>query len=171
MWPDVNRPPLVDIVTATFRLVLGGVMVTAGALKLPDPAASVRAVRAFDLLPETVVPAVGYLLPGLEAVLGLMLIAGVLTRTAAVATALVQVAFIGAIAAAWARGLEIDCGCFGGGGYAEGASQKYPFDIARDVVSTAMAAWIVYHPVRRWDLDRFTATSRLTPVSEVPRGT
>ena len=41
----------------------GGVWIVAGALKLPDPAESVRAVRAYDLLPEAIVPAVGYLLP------------------------------------------------------------------------------------------------------------
>ena len=42
------------------RLLVGGVWVVAGALKLPDPAASVRAVRAYDLLPEAIVPTVGH---------------------------------------------------------------------------------------------------------------
>lgn len=36
------------------------VWLVAGTLKIPDPAESVRAVRAYRLLPETVVPAVGY---------------------------------------------------------------------------------------------------------------
>ena len=34
------------------RLVLAGVLIVAGWLKLPDPAESVRAVRAYQLLPE-----------------------------------------------------------------------------------------------------------------------
>ena len=38
------------------RLVLAGVLALAGVPKLPDPAESVRAVRAFRLLPEAVVP-------------------------------------------------------------------------------------------------------------------
>ena len=38
------------------RLVVGGVWVVAGLLKLPDPAQNVRAVRAYQLLPEAVVP-------------------------------------------------------------------------------------------------------------------
>ena len=50
--------------------MVGGVWIVAGALKLPDPAASVRAVRAYDLLPESVVPTVGHLLPVLEVVVG-----------------------------------------------------------------------------------------------------
>jgi len=35
------------------RLLLGVVLVVAGALKLPDPAAAVRAVRAYRLLPAS----------------------------------------------------------------------------------------------------------------------
>ncbi len=61
------------------RLVTGGVWLVAGALKLPDPAASVRAVRAYDLLPESVVPLVGHTLPVLEVVVGLCLVLGLLT--------------------------------------------------------------------------------------------
>ena len=51
-------------------LVVGAVWIVAGLLKLPDPAASVRAVRAYDLLPEAIVPTVGHLLPVLEVVVG-----------------------------------------------------------------------------------------------------
>ena len=40
------------------RVVTGGAWVVAGALKLPDPVGSVRAVRAYELLPEAVVPTV-----------------------------------------------------------------------------------------------------------------
>ena len=70
------------------RLVVGGVWLVAGLLKVSDGAASVRAVRAYDLLPEAVVPTVGHALPALEIVIGLALIAGALTRAAAVASSL-----------------------------------------------------------------------------------
>lgn len=114
------------------RLVVGGVWLVAGAIKLPDPAESVRAVRAYDLLPEAIVPTLGHVLPILEVVVGLCLILGVLVRPMAAVSALLFVAFIIGIASAWARGLQIDCGCFGGGGFEEGASDKYPMEIARD---------------------------------------
>ena len=38
------------------RLLVGGVWIAAGLLKIPDPAENVRAVRAYRLLPEAVVP-------------------------------------------------------------------------------------------------------------------
>lgn len=150
-----------DLVGLVARLAIGGVMLAAGAIKLADdPAASVRAVRAYELLPETLVPTVGYMLPIIEVMLGSMLIAGMLTRGVAVATAALQVAFIGGIAWAWANGLQIDCGCFGGGGAKENASDAYPFDIARDVgfVVLAMLAW--KWPARRWSVDRYVLLSK-----------
>src|SRR5215208_7430802 len=58
------------------RLLVGGVWIAAGLIKLPDPAGSVRAVRAYDLLPESVVPLVGHTLPILEIVVGVCLVLG-----------------------------------------------------------------------------------------------
>lgn len=135
------------------RLVTGGVWLVAGALKLPDPAGSVRAVRAYDLLPEVVVPTVGHLLPIVEVVIGLCLVLGLLTRGMSVLSALLFLAFIVGIASAWARGLQIDCGCFGGGGYDADAASKYPWEIARDVGLLALSLWLVVRPGSRWSLD------------------
>ncbi|CUR56449.1 DoxX family transporter [metagenome] len=135
------------------RLVTGGVWIVAGALKLPYPADSVRAVRAYDLLPEAVVPAVGHLLPVVEVVVGLCLVLGVLVRTTSAVSALLFVAFIIGISSAWARGLSIDCGCFGGGGEIPDAAAKYPGEIARDVGLLALSAWLVVRPRSRLALD------------------
>jgi uncharacterized membrane protein YphA (DoxX/SURF4 family) len=135
------------------RLVTGGVWVAAGAIKLPDPYESVRAVRAYDLLPESVVPTIGHLLPVLEVVIGFALILGLLTRGAAVVSAVLFVLFIVGIASVWARGIEIECGCFGGGGAKAGASSAYPWEIARDVGLFALSAWVVWVGRSRIALD------------------
>lgn len=137
------------------RLVVGGVWLVAGVLKLPDPAESVRAVRAYRLLPEAVVPAVGHLLPVLEVVVGLCLLLGLLTRVSATVSVLMLAAFVVGIASAWARGLSIDCGCFGGGASStQDAASAYPWDIARDVGLLLLSAWLVWRPRTRWALDR-----------------
>ncbi|HSJ19047.1 MAG TPA: MauE/DoxX family redox-associated membrane protein [Nocardioidaceae bacterium] len=148
------------------RLLVGGVWIVAGALKLPDPASSVRAVRAYQLLPETIVPAVGYALPVLEVVVGVMLVIGLLVRANAVISALLFVAFVIGISAAWARGLQIDCGCFGGGGYDPDATDKYPWDIARDLGLLFASLWLVWRPRSPWALDNrllyYGSTDRTT---------
>jgi uncharacterized membrane protein YphA (DoxX/SURF4 family) len=139
------------------RLVVGGVWIVAGWLKLPDPAESVRAVRAYDLLPESIVPTVGHGLPILEIVVGLMLVLGAGTRVAAAVSLLLQVAFIIGIASAWARGLEIECGCFGGGGTAANASDKYPWEIARDVGLAVLSLLLCLFPRTALSVDRMWA--------------
>jgi uncharacterized membrane protein YphA (DoxX/SURF4 family) len=140
---------------ALARVVVGGVWLAAGLLKVSDGAASVRAVRAYDLLPEAVVPTIGHALPALEIVIGLALVAGALTRPAAVVSALLFLAFIFGISSAWSRGLQIDCGCFGGGGFDAKATDKYPWEIARDAGLLLLSLWLVRWPRTRLSLDSY----------------
>jgi uncharacterized membrane protein YphA (DoxX/SURF4 family) len=135
------------------RLVLAGYLGLAGLLKLPHPAESVRAVRAYRILPESIVPTVGYVLPLLEVAIALLLLLGLGTRVAAVFSALLMTAFIIGIASVAARGISIDCGCFGGGGeVAEGATH-YTQEIIRDVCLLLLALLLVYRPASRLSLD------------------
>jgi uncharacterized membrane protein YphA (DoxX/SURF4 family) len=131
------------------RVLLGGVLVVAGVLELPDPAAAMRAVRAYRLLPETLVGPVASGLPVLEIAVGLALLAGVLVRTAAVAAAVLLVVFIAAVGSAWARGLQIDCGCFGGGGQVAAGRTAYPGEVARDVGLLIVALALARRPASR----------------------
>jgi uncharacterized membrane protein YphA (DoxX/SURF4 family) len=125
------------------RLLTGGVWLWAGVAKLADPYAAALAVRAYQLLPTGLADAVGHLLPTLELVVGAALVLGVLPRGAAVVSAVLFVAFIVGISTAWARGLQIDCGCFGGGGFDPDAASKYPWEIARDLGLLALSVLLV----------------------------
>jgi uncharacterized membrane protein YphA (DoxX/SURF4 family) len=131
------------------RLVLGGVWVVAGALKLPDPAAAERAVRAYRLLPEGLVGPVAFGLPVVEIAVGLALLAGVFVRTAALATAALLAVYIAAIGSAWARGLPIDCGCFGGGGQVAAGRTAHPGELARDLALLVLALALARRPASR----------------------
>lgn len=142
-----------DWIGTLARVVMGLVWLVAGDLKFADPAGTVRAVRAYRLLPEAVVPTFGHLLPIAEMLIGLLLLAGLLTRVAGLVSALLLIAFVIGIASAWARGLEIQCGCFGGGGYKENAGPGYARDIARDIGLVLVSAWLVWRPCSRFALD------------------
>jgi uncharacterized membrane protein YphA (DoxX/SURF4 family) len=135
------------------RIVVGGVWLVAGALKLPEPAQSVAAVRAYQILPADLVAPVGQLLPVIEVVIGLMLILGLLTRAAAVASAALFVVFIAGIVSVWVRGINIDCGCFGGGGANPDAASQYPWEIARDAALLAASLFLAWLPQSRLALD------------------
>ena len=146
------------------RVVVGGVWVVAGVLKLPDPAENVRTVRAYQILPESVVPAVGHGLPILEILVGACLLLGLLTRLAAVLSALMQLAFVIGIASVWARGLSIDCGCFGGGANPTANAQAaYPWDIARDVVLLLLSVLLAWRPRTPLSVDNLLLPADIDP--------
>jgi uncharacterized membrane protein YphA (DoxX/SURF4 family) len=128
------------------RVVLGLVLLVAGALKIADPQSSVAAVRAYRLLPEDGARLVGWGLPFLELALGLLLLTGLATRAVALATAGLLLVLLAGVVSAAARGLSIDCGCFGGGGPVPPGQTAYGAEIARDLGLLALAGWLVAQP-------------------------
>ena len=136
------------------RIGLAGVLLWSGGAKVSEPRQAVMAVQAYEILPTGVGEFVGYALPLFELALGLALLLGVATRISAVIGGALMTAFVVGVASAWARGLSIDCGCFGGGGaVAEGEANYLPV-LLRDAGFAAMAAWLVVFPATKWALDR-----------------
>ncbi|WP_182707359.1 MauE/DoxX family redox-associated membrane protein [Thermomonospora cellulosilytica] len=139
--------------TAAARAGLAVVLGWAGLAKaLEPPALQELAVEAYQLLPGALITPVGVGLPILEIVLAVLLLAGFATRVGGVLSGLLMAVFIAGIASAWARGLKIDCGCFGGGGQI--ADPPYLSEIVRDLGFLALAAWITVWPPGRAALDR-----------------
>ncbi|SDT40591.1 DoxX family protein [Microlunatus soli] len=143
-------------VRTVVRVGLGVVWIVAGATKIGDPAQSVAAVRAYELLPDTLAQLLGWALPYLEILLGLVLISGLFTRWSAALSGLLQLAFVIGLIQAWARGLNIDCGCFSAGGQVAEGQTTYGLDLARDLVFLAAAVWLFLQPVTRLSLDAVT---------------
>lgn len=135
------------------RLLCAAVWLWAGLIKLPDLNASVTAVRGYQVLPENLVEPVGLVLPLIEVLIGVFLLVGLWVRPAALVSAVLFVGFIIGLVSVWARGIEIDCGCFGGGGAEAGASTGYPWEIARDVLLLAASVWLVLRPRTPFSLD------------------
>lgn len=130
------------------RLYLGYVFIDAGLAKLPHPYATEQATRAYQLLPWQLTHSYALLLPAAELLLGVLLVLGIVTRSAAVAAALALCSFLIGITSAWVRGLNIDCGCFGGGGAS--ADPHYLVHVLRDLGWLALAVYLIV--VRRTKL-------------------
>jgi uncharacterized membrane protein YphA (DoxX/SURF4 family) len=145
------------------RLIVAGTLLVAGGIKAVDTSASVRAVTAYELLPLGLAEVVGYVLPWAEIALGLLLLVGIMTRFAAGASLVLFAAFVVGISSAWARGLSIDCGCFGGGGQVAPDQTSYLSEIGRDVGLILVAAWLV-----RWPVTRFALEPVPTPTQPIP---
>ena len=135
-----------DVIGTVARLGLAAVFLVSGVLKAVDPDATYVAVRAYDVLPRAGVAVVAAVLPWAEIVLGLLLLAGVATRAVAVAGAALLLVFVAGVTQAWARGLAIDCGCFGGGGAVDPSETAYGTELLRDTGFLLLAAWLVVRP-------------------------
>ncbi len=139
--------------TLLARVALAGILGYSAYTKLP-PALSVQSVEAYQLFSPGVSEFIGYTLPLFEFALALLLLVGLATRYVGAATGLLMLVFIAGIASAWARGLTIDCGCFGTGGEVAAGETAYGIDIARDVGFLALAGIVMIWPRSPLALDR-----------------
>jgi len=141
-------------ITLLFRLILGGVLLVAGGLKVGNPQKSAMAVRAYEILPIDIANFLGYVLPWFEIAVGVLLILGVAVKVNALLGGITMLIFILAISQAWARGLSIDCGCFGGGGAIDPSQTKYLEEILRDFAFMFMGIYLYRFPSGRFALDK-----------------
>lgn len=95
------------------RLLVGGAFVAAGVLKIADPGKFAADVSNYRLVPHEMLHSVAIFLPWVELVAGLSVLSGFWLRGGAVLITAMTVMFFVAITSALARGLNIECGCFG----------------------------------------------------------
>ena len=143
-------------ITLLFRLVLGGVLLVAGALKVTDPYASATSVRAYQILPVHIANFLGFVLPFAEVALGIFLVAGIWVRWVAVLGTALMVVFVIAIAQAWIRGISLDCGCFGKGGLRDTQELpvlSYTLEITRDIFLALFGGYLYRFPQGKLGFD------------------
>ena len=157
----MTRARLLDVVGVLARFGLAAVWLVSGLLKALDPDQTYVAVRAYDVLPDGGVEVVAALLPWIELALGVLLLAGIGTRLVAALSAALLLVFVAGVAQAWARGLSIDCGCFGGGGAVEPGETTYMQELMRDAGFLLMAGWLIVRPRTVLALDDRLGTRRM----------
>ncbi|HWB84726.1 MAG TPA: MauE/DoxX family redox-associated membrane protein [Bryobacteraceae bacterium] len=106
------RPwPLVALV---LRLLLGAVFVYAAWTKLRQPwELFALAIDSYQILPMRAVEFVARALPWLELLLGALLLSGFWRRISTSAVSLLLLFFFALMIRAYAKGMQISCGCFG----------------------------------------------------------
>lgn len=102
------------------RLVLAGLFLYAGVAKAIAPETFAADIANFRLLPLFASGLLAVYLPWLEILAGGALLVGRWRGGAALVLALLSAVFLGALASARIRGLDIACGCFGEAGSGAG---------------------------------------------------
>ena len=99
-------------VVLAIRLILGFVFIYASVDKIAHPGPFAESIYNYRMLPYWAINLMAIVMPWLELVCGVLIIAGVLLRGSAFMIAVMLGVFIIALSAALARGLDISCGCF-----------------------------------------------------------
>jgi uncharacterized membrane protein YphA (DoxX/SURF4 family) len=102
-----------DWIVLAARLVLGGVFLAAGGLKIGHFDVFAAEIAGFQLLWHPLIAPLALLLPFVEVLVGVYLVLGLFTRFAAWVAALEMALFAAAVASAVMRGITTSCGCFG----------------------------------------------------------
>ncbi len=137
------------------RVVIGGVFIYAGALKIGNPLEFADSIATFQVLPSQWVNLVALALPVFEILVGGMLVCGLYQRQAAFSLLVLTVLFALFLIQAIIRGLEVDCGCFGSG---EPSAWSAWMSLGRDLLLMVGCAWL-------W------IRSRKNPLSFEPKNT
>jgi uncharacterized membrane protein YphA (DoxX/SURF4 family) len=144
-------------VTFLARIVLGGTLLAAGWIKLFNSYEAKASVRAYKLLPVGFANILGAVLPSFEIALALFIIIGIWTKRVAIVGTALMALFVFAIGQAWARGLPINCGCFGNGGItADGKVHNWTYlsEILRDLGLILCGIYISRNPIGKFALDK-----------------
>jgi putative oxidoreductase len=128
------------MVNIIVRLIVGGVFVYAGAVKIYDPATFATDVSNYRVLPHETVNLFAITLPWVEVAAGLLLVLGIWVRASALVVTLLTLIFLAAILQAIMRGLDIRCGCFG----TVEARKVGTVTLAQDVALLAMGMWLCW---------------------------
>ncbi len=93
------------------RLVIGGMFIFVAINKLINPEEFAKAIKNYDMLPLSLINIIAITLPYIELFSGLFLIIGIYKRGSSAIIGISLIFFIIALSSAYARGLDIDCGC------------------------------------------------------------
>jgi uncharacterized membrane protein YphA (DoxX/SURF4 family) len=122
------------------RLFMGSIFIYASIDKIAHPAAFAKDIYNYQILPDTLVNLAALLLPWLELFLGLCLLAGIWMPGAVLAVNVLLIVFLGALVFNMARGLDVNCGCFGVGKDATPMSGTYY--LTRDIIFAGIGAFL-----------------------------
>jgi putative oxidoreductase len=96
-----------------FRLVVGGVFIWAGVVKILDPLDFAQSIANYRAFPRFIVFFLALILPWIEVFCGLFVISGLFKRSGALVLSVMTGCFLILITVTIFRGIDIDCGCFG----------------------------------------------------------
>jgi len=96
-----------------FRLILGGVFIWAGIIKITNPLGFAQDIANYQLLPQSISFFLALFLPWIEVICGVFILTGLFLRSSSFFLSCILAGFLFLIIVTMIRGLDVECGCFG----------------------------------------------------------
>lgn len=128
------------------RVALAAVFLAAGILKLRDPSGFADGIAGFQLVPVSLIIPLALGVPLFEILTGVGLLGRRFRSAGALAAAGLAAAFTVLYAAAWLRGLDVSCSCFGGLRLMQVSTSG---GLVRAAALLVVAAWVMREERRR----------------------
>ena len=157
-WSMILSPKIAWTGTL-IRVFLGVILGWAGVVKIHDPEAFIKIVKAYNLLPEGLVVLWGIFLPWIELVTGIFLFSGLWHKSAVLSSFGLFFVFSTAVSINILRGADIACGCFG-----FNDTNLYVV-LLQDLVLLLCCYFLFFLKSTPYSLDHFLYTSRSAELS------
>lgn len=108
-----ETPKWMQIASVIGRLIVGGVFVFAGVVKLLDPVEFAQDIANYQAFPYWTWNLAAAVVPVIEILAGLAVLIGFKRRAGALVLGSLTLAFIGLILSVIVRDIDLSCGCFG----------------------------------------------------------
>jgi uncharacterized membrane protein YphA (DoxX/SURF4 family) len=96
----------------TCRIVLGGIFLYTGHIKLESPLQFAAILFGYKLFPDALIVPLTYYFPWVEISLGILLLVGWKIRYVSLGACGLLATFIAVLTSSYVRGIDANCGCF-----------------------------------------------------------
>ena len=146
MSNKINGKLVLDVISFIARFYMAWVWIDAGVHKLGKTLDMTQAIKGYDIITPDWAGYLAIVMGPLEIIGGVLLLLGLFLRQSSIVATCVLLLFMVGIAQAWARGLDIDCGCFGYDAQNPDRGMDYAKTLLRDAAYLFLTLWTIKRP-------------------------
>lgn len=143
---------MLDIISFIARFGMAWVWIEAGVHKLGKTLDMTQAIKGYGIFTPEWAGYLATVIGPLEVIGGVLLLLGLFLRRSSIVATIVLLLFMVGIAQAWARGLDIDCGCFGYDAQNPDRGMDYAKTLLRDAAYLFLTVWTIKRPFTKFAL-------------------
>nr|WP_275434284.1 MauE/DoxX family redox-associated membrane protein [Corynebacterium kefirresidentii] len=143
---------VLDVISFIARFGMAWVWIEAGVHKLGKTLDMTQAIKGYGIFTPEWAGYLATVIGPLEVIGGVLLLLGLFLRRSSIVATIVLLLFMVGIAQAWARGLDIDCGCFGYDAQNPDRGMDYAKTLLRDAAYLFLTVWTIKRPFTKFAL-------------------